>query len=101
MSLRPVSAVLAHSTTEPQQGSVTSATRAGVGELVKRYGSRAIRWSLVLILAVSAIIGLLFITRGTAVQRVRGVGADGASVSPAESEFPLAVATLTGTLIVE
>ncbi len=68
-------------------------------EAFQRYGSNMIRWSLVAIISVSAVIGLLFITRGTAVQRVRGVGGDGAPVSPAEPEFPLTVALLTGTPI--
>ena len=43
---------------------------------------------------------MLFITRGTAVHRVRGVGADGAPVAPAEPSFPLSVAILTGALMV-
>lgn len=46
-----------------------------------------------------AFVGLLFLTRGTAVKHVRGVGADGAPVSPAEPEFPLSVAVLTGTAL--
>ena len=46
---------------------------------------------------IAAVIGLLFITRGTAVRRVRAVGADGAPVAPTESAFILTVATLTGT----
>ncbi|HEY9445547.1 MAG TPA: phospholipase D-like domain-containing protein, partial [Burkholderiales bacterium] len=44
-----------------------------------------------------AFIGLLSVTRGTAVRRVRGVGADGSPVAPAESAFALSVAVLTGT----
>ena len=50
-----------------------------------------------LILALFAFIGLLSVTRGTAVRRVRGVGADGSPVAPAESAFALSVAVLTGT----
>jgi hypothetical protein len=46
---------------------------------------------------IAAVIGLLFITRGTAVRRVRAVGADGAPVAPTESAFILTIATLTGT----
>ena len=42
------------------------------------------------------VIGLLFLTRGTAVRRVRAVGADGAPVSPDEADFPLTVSLLTG-----
>jgi cardiolipin synthase len=70
------------------------------GAFAKRYGARAIRWLVVGIGVVAAIIGLLFITRGTAVRRVRGIGGDGAPISPAEPAFPLAVALLTGTPIV-
>ena len=55
------------------------------------------RWLVVSVLLVAAVIGLLFITRGTAVRRVRGMGADGAPVSPAEPTFPLTVALLTGS----
>ena len=73
---------------------------ARLGDIVQRFGTRAIRWLVGGIILVSAVIGLLFITRGTAVRRVRGVGSDGAPVSPAESSFPLTVALLTGTPIV-
>jgi cardiolipin synthase A/B len=64
---------------------------------VERYGSRVIRWTIGAIAVVSAIIGLLFITRGTAVKRIRAVGVDGTAVAPAESSFALTVALLTGT----
>ena len=43
---------------------------------VERYGSDVIRWTIGAIILVSAIIGLLFITRGTAVKRVLAVGVD-------------------------
>ena len=46
---------------------------------------------------IAAVIGLLFITRGTAVRRVRAVGADGAPVAPTETAFVPTIATLTGT----
>jgi cardiolipin synthase len=46
-----------------------------------------------------AFVGFLFLTRGTAVKHVRGVGEDSAPVSPAEPEFPLSVAVLTGTAL--
>jgi cardiolipin synthase len=59
-----------------------------------------IRWLLIVVVLVVAIIGLLFITRGTAVHRVRAVGGDGVPVSPAEPAFPLTVALLAGTPIV-
>jgi cardiolipin synthase len=68
-----------------------------LGEAGKRYGSRAIRWTLGALFIVSAVVGLLFLTRGTAVQRVRGIGVDGAPVAPAEPAFPLSIALLTGT----
>jgi cardiolipin synthase A/B len=61
--------------------------------------AEVIRWLLILILLVAAIVGLLFVTRGTAVHRVRAVGGDGAPVSPAEPAFPLTVTLLTGTAL--
>ena len=48
-----------------------------------------------------AVIGFLYITRGTSVKHVRGLGADGAPVSPEEPEFPLSVGLLTGTLLTD
>lgn len=54
-------------------------------------------WLARAIFAVVGVIGVLFLTRGTAVRRVRAVGGDGAPVAPAESEFVLTVALLTGT----
>ena len=73
-------------------------TRAA--ELTGRYAGRVFRWLVVGVFLVAAVIGLLFITRGTAVRRVRGMGSDGTPVSPAEPTFPLAVALLTGSPIV-
>lgn len=64
------------------------------------YGALILRWLLLGIVLVAAVVGVLFITRGTAVHRVRGVGADGAPVAPAEPSFPLSVAVLTGVSIV-
>jgi cardiolipin synthase len=58
-----------------------------------------VRWALVAVVLLIAWIGFLFITRGTAVRHVRGVGADGTPVAPSEPEFPLAVAVLTGTVL--
>src|SRR5690349_22794497 len=72
-------------------------TVASLGQAAQRYGARALRWLVVGIILIAAIIGLLFITRGTAVRRVRGVGGDGAPVAPGEPAFPLSVALLTGT----
>jgi cardiolipin synthase len=65
-----------------------------------RKAARVVRWVFAAVLLIAAIVGLLFITRGTAVQRVRAVGADGAPVSPSEPAFPLSVALLAGTPIV-
>jgi cardiolipin synthase len=57
---------------------------------------RAVRWTLRGVILVAALIGFFFVTRGTAVRHVRGVGADGSPVAPAEAPFPLTVAVLTG-----
>jgi cardiolipin synthase len=43
-----------------------------------------------------AIVGLLFLTRGTAVHRVRAIGGEAAPVAPAEPAFPMTVAVLVG-----
>jgi cardiolipin synthase len=64
------------------------------------YGARLVRWLVLTVILVAAVIGVLFITRGTAVQRVRGVGVDGTPIAPAEPGFPLSIAVLTGTAIV-
>lgn len=48
---------------------------------------------------VVALVGLLYITRGTAVRHVRGVGADGTPVAPAEPQFPLGITLLTGAVL--
>jgi cardiolipin synthase len=58
-----------------------------------------VRWALVAVVLLVAWIGFLYVTRGTAVRHVRGVGADGAPVSPDEPEFALSVAMLTGTVL--
>ena len=58
---------------------------------------RVLNWIVLTFVDVVAIIGLLFITRGTAVRRVRSVGKDGTPVAPEESEFILTIALLTGT----
>jgi cardiolipin synthase len=63
------------------------------------YLALLLRWALVALVLLVAAIGFLYITRGTAVRHVRGVGADGAPVSPAEPEFPLAITLLTGAVI--
>jgi len=56
-------------------------------------------WVLWVLLMVIAIIGLQYVTRGTSVRHVRGVGADGRPVAPGEPDFPLTVAMLTGTVL--
>jgi hypothetical protein len=61
------------------------------------YAGRLLRWSLVAVVLFIALIGYLYIVRGTAVRHVRGVGADATPVAPAEPQFPLSVAMLTGT----
>jgi cardiolipin synthase len=58
---------------------------------------RIANWVLLAVVLVVAIIGFLFLTRGTAVRRVRGVGVDGAPVSPDESAFPMSLSLLTGS----
>jgi cardiolipin synthase A/B len=73
---------------------------ARAGELAGRYAGRVLRWFVTGVFLVVAIIGFLFITRGTAVRRVRGIGGDGTPVSPTEPTFPLAVALLTGSPMV-
>jgi cardiolipin synthase len=60
---------------------------------------RVLNVAFIAIVTLAAFIGLLFLTRGTAVRRVRGVGVDGSPVSPEESAFPLAVSLLTGTTL--
>ena len=60
---------------------------------------RVLNWLLLAVVIVVAIIGFLFLTRGTAVRRVRSVGTDGTPVAPNESEFVLTIALLTGTSV--
>lgn len=63
------------------------------------YVSRAAYWALIALVLVLALIGALFLTRGTPVQHVRGVDADGTPVAPSDSQFPLVVALLTNTVL--
>ena len=74
-------------------------TASAVADVTRRLAGRVFRWLVVGVFVVTAIIGLLFVTRGTAVRRVQGLGGDGTPVSPAEPTFPLAVALLTGSPI--
>jgi cardiolipin synthase len=54
-------------------------------------------WLALALVLLAAVVGLLFITRGTAVHHVRAVGSDGAPVAPDEPAFVLSVALLTGS----
>lgn len=80
--------------------SIIQRALVGLGDFTRHYGSGALRTIVIGIILFSAVIGLLFLTRGTAVRRVRGVGGDGMPVSPAEPTFPRTVAVLTGTPLV-
>ena len=61
------------------------------------HAGRMLNWMLIAVVVIAAIIGILFLTRGTAVRRVRGIGVDGTPVSPNEPAFPLSVSLLTGS----
>ena len=54
------------------------------------------RWMLVTIVLCLALIGFLHLTRGTAVQHVRGVAADGVPIAVSEPQFPLVATMMTG-----
>jgi cardiolipin synthase len=54
------------------------------------------RWTLRVIVLALALIGLLHLTRGTAVRHVRGVAGDGAAIGVSEPEFPLMATMATG-----
>jgi len=58
-------------------------------------------WTVTAVILVAAVIGFLFVTRGTVMRRVRGVGADGKPVSPSEPAFPVTVAMLTACSLLE
>jgi cardiolipin synthase A/B len=58
-----------------------------------------VSWVLIAVVLLAAIIGFLFLTRGTAVRRVRAVGVDGAPVSPREVGFPISISLLTGAVL--
>ncbi len=53
------------------------------------------RWALIGAILAAALIGFLYVTRGTAVRHVHGVGGDGSPIAPDEPTFPLCVAMLT------
>ena len=54
------------------------------------------RWTVIVLVSIFALIGFLYVTRGTAVRHVRGVGAGGTPVAVSEPEFPLSMTMLTG-----
>ena len=62
----------------------------------KRLIAGTSRWTLRVLVLLFALIGVLHVTRGTAVRHVRGVGADGAPIGVSEPQFPLSVTMLTG-----
>lgn len=57
------------------------------------------RWSLVVVVLVLALVGFLHLTRGTAVQHVQGVAAEGVPIGVSEPQFPVVVTTLTDASI--
>ena len=59
-----------------------------------------LRWTLTAVILLAAAIGLRFITRGTAVRRVRRVDSAGDAVSPSDPSFPTLVGLLTGSPLV-
>jgi len=54
------------------------------------------RWALVVVILSLAWIGVLHLTRGTAVRHVRGVAVDGTPISVGEPEFPVMATLATG-----
>ena len=54
------------------------------------------RWTVLAVFLCLAWIGLLHLTRGTAVRHVRGVGADGVPIGVSEPQFALVATMLTG-----
>lgn len=89
-----------HEQGEPETRPRIRRLGARAAELTGRYVGRGLRWLIRGVFLFAAVIGILFITRGTAVRRVQGVGGDATPVSPAEPTFPLAVALLTGSPII-
>ena len=86
--------------TTPSDSSHLASPRASRSGLARRVGARAIRWLAGAFVVVTAIIGILFLTRGTAVQHVRSLSAENPPVAPSEPGFPLVVELLTGTRLV-
>lgn len=63
------------------------------------YFDLSLRVALVGLVVLIALIGFLYITRGTAVRHVRGAGADGTTVAPSDPQFPLSITLLTGAVL--
>jgi cardiolipin synthase len=59
----------------------------------------ASRWALVLVILALALIGFLYLTRGTVIRHVRGTSDDTRPTAPCEPAFPLSVAILTGATL--
>lgn len=78
------------STNQPDERTLTR------GRRLKAAFGRAGRWLLVTAVLCLALIGVLHLTRGTAVQHVRGVGADGLPIGVGEPQFPLVATMMTG-----
>jgi cardiolipin synthase A/B len=66
------------------------------GHRLKAALGRAGRWMLVTVVLCLALVGFLHLTRGTAVQHVRGVAADGVPIAVSEPQFPLVATMMTG-----
>lgn len=60
---------------------------------------KLVRLAGILLLLALALVGLLHLTRGTQVRRVRAIGSDRPSVAASEPQFPLAVTMLTGAVL--
>lgn len=63
---------------------------------VGRTAGRTVHYGLIILVLGLAWIGILHLTRGTAVRHVRAVGADGVPLGVGEPQFPLVVTMLTG-----
>lgn len=84
--------------TVPSAGVPSRWTR--IADWARRDAAGLVQVVTAVVLTLAAVIGLLFITRGTAVHLVRGVGGDGTPVAPADPDFPTTFALLTGTSLV-
>ena len=58
--------------------------------------AQAGQWTVVALVLGLALVGFLHLTRGTAVQGVRGVGTDGVPIGTGEPQFPLVATMMTG-----